>query len=252
MRETLPSWLEHLPAWDPIVVCADDPEATEYAAGELMLAGRGCVVEITQGRYFNKFEALRAGCEIASWGQPPLGQIYRPDCAAMFAGEVDPTGDASRDVIAIFDADTVALRSTSQVLDRLGPEDGAISGSGHRDDMGLLICAVGVLRRAMRLIPVGEFPGYGPEDCALRIATWTILRRRYHRLAACWARRTHRDRLRTQNYPLKMSESLRRGGDSIQALIDRYIAPEDFNQMVSDAVQSMGAYGHPDGEPTCA
>jgi hypothetical protein len=187
----LPSWLERLPSWEPAVICCDDPEAADYVSGELMLAERGACLVLEQGAYFNRLEAIRAGIGVLQSGFVPCGQMFT-------AREFPANPDADNDLVAMWDADTVAVRSTERALASLGPSDVAIAGSKVRDDMGFLVASLGVLRRALAQIPVGMFQGYGPEDCALRLAVWKEVRKPFARVSPCWARRQHSDTDRTR------------------------------------------------------
>lgn len=225
LKESLPSWLRFMPNWDPMVVCPDDPAATDYAAETLHAAKRGIVITTTQGQHFNKLEAERVGIELATFALEPIGQcITCPPLPSALGGiETDST-----DMIALWDADTVAIRGTERALSWVPPEDCGISSSGCRDDMGFLVTSVGTLAKAVRKIPAGSFVGYGPEDCAIRVACWTETRRPFVKIPACWARRQHSDALRIRHFGHSMAGSGRLNVTAMGELMSRIMKPEDF------------------------
>ena len=231
LRDALPSWLDRLPEWDPIVVCCDDPQATEYVAGELMLARRGICVSISQGQHFNKLEAVRIGVGIAACGVEPTGQTISQG----------PLGDwiclpDSAERIALLDADTVATTKTAELLEGIGAEDVAICGWGTRDDLGFLVASVGTVWAALGKMPVGKWEGYGPEDASLRVACWALVRKPFVLVPAFWARRTHSDRDRTRYHRLGMSGATRANKIAQGELMAALIAPEDLPRCRADAL----------------
>jgi hypothetical protein len=234
LRESLPSWLERMPRWDPVVMCCDDPQAEEYAAGELHLAQRGFCVGLAQGQFFNRLEACRAGINLIGSGFDPAGQAI-----TARNWQVNPVADD--DMVAFLDADTVAIPGTTDTrLRSIGPNDVGISGTGIRDDMGLIVASVRVFREALALIRVGSFVGYGPEDCALRVACWTVVRKPFVRLPSCWARKRHSDRLRTAFHERSMGASSKGNCDALGDLVARIVRPGDMAQCHADCQFGAG------------
>lgn len=233
VRESLPSWLERLPDWDPIVVCCDDPIATEYASGELYLAQRGIVVSISQGQYFNKLEAIRLGVDIAACGFDPRGQTIGAETVERYRETRSIPPDS---MVAQLDADTVANHRTAALMASVGRSEAGICGFGIRDDLGFLVVALPVLVRALELMPVGWFEGYGPEDCAIRVACWTLLRKPFRRLQARWARIQHSDAERVRYHSRSMLEAVRTNKRMMGELMARLIAPEDLAICKSDCL----------------
>jgi hypothetical protein len=231
LKESLPSWLERLPAWDPLVVCSDDPAAVEFASDAVQRAGHGLVIATSQGGRFNKLECLRLGIELAAFGVEPIGQCLTVPPMPSASGGLETE---SFDLMALLDADTVATRPTERALARVGADDVGISESGARDDMGVLVANVGTLAKAVRMLPVGSLEGYGPEDCALRVACWTHVRRRFVRIPACWARRQHSNRLRVLNYRLSIARTFQLNDATMGKLVSQWLKPAELDQCKSD------------------
>lgn len=220
LQESLPAALERLPLWTPLVVCCDDPTSTEYARGECAINGRGVVLPIIQGQYFNKLEAERVG----------VGYLVGLIATA------DATPD---DLVCFWDADVVATRETASVLDALAAPDVAVCGWGSQpDDFGFLVCPLGTLWRAFGLVEANTFQGYGPEDMALRIAIWSLLRRPFVQVPAEWAHKQHNDRLRSQHYAQGIQGSSAANGQQMAALAARLISVEDRARLGVEALVS--------------
>ena len=234
LRGALPTWLEHLPDWDPVVVCCDDPAATEYAAGELILAHRGIVVQVEQGQYFNKLEAIRLGAQIAAAG-------FRCDGRIVNEADLERTTGGRcvlpNDMVALLDADTYATPATGRGFALVDSQNAGIAGWGLRDDVGLLVAPLGILMKALDLMPVGWFEGYGPEDSALRVACWTFLRKSFVDLPMCWRRRQHNDRERQLHHSRAVMGAVRKNQEVMRELIRRIVAPEDRAQMAADCLR---------------
>lgn len=227
LRAHLPTWLELMPTWEPAIVCCDDHEAFEFAAGELMLAGRGLCLFTEQGPYFNRLEAIRLGVGVIQSGCVPTGQAFT---ARVFR----PNPIADNDLVAMWDADAVALRTTERSLAHLGPGDVAISGSTLRQEMGVLVASLHLLRLGLEAIPPGAFVGYGHEDCALRVGVWAHHRKPFVRLRPCWSRATHSDRMRREHYRDLMDVSGNRNGQALAELVARLMRPEEIPQWRED------------------
>jgi hypothetical protein len=234
LRVALPSWLERLPNWDPLVVCCDDPVATEYVAGELILAKRGICIEVTQGQYFNKLEAERIGVHAARLGVDPCGQTIGERTLEQAKGCNGCTVD---DMVALLDADTVAVNKTAALLESIEPDDVGICGWGTRDDMGFLVASVDVLWRGLEQIPVGMFAGYGPEDAALRVACWTQVKKPFVTVPALWARRQHSDRERTRFHVVGMKGAVPANKAAQGELMARILKPEELPRCKVDALK---------------
>jgi hypothetical protein len=234
LRESLPSWLERLPGWDPIVVCCDDPAAAEFASGELMLAGRGFCLSIHQGQYFNKLAAERAGMLLVGQDLDSTGEAFDESWPLLAA----PTDDLGSQV-CLLDADIVATRGTAAMLDGLGSDDVAVCGWGScPDDFGFLVCNAGLLWRGMSLLPVERFEGYGPEDMAIRIAIWSLIRRPFTEVPAEWAHRQHDDQSRQRWHPLGIREASRRNANIMADLIETLVPPSERETMGQECMQS--------------
>jgi hypothetical protein len=236
LREALPTWLERLPNWDPIVVCCDDDEAATYAASELMAAKRGIAVRLTQGEYFNKLEALRAGIDFAQWGSLAKGGVF--DAEAMDRSQLRSSHrPLEREMVALLDADTIATSQTAETLESIGVDEVGQCGFGTRDDLGLLVVNLDVLARGIALMPVGWFEGYGPEDCALRVACWTIVRKPFVQLPAHWVRRCHNDVERSRYHSRSVAEAVRINKQVMAELIERIVPPEDRKRCRAECMQ---------------
>jgi len=233
LRESLPTWLEKLPTWDPIVVCCDDPIAAEYAAGELVLARRGIVVQAIQGQYFNKIEALRVGVGIAACDFYPEGQVLGEEWLALLEDDGDD-GDA---MVALLDADTIATSRTEPLLNSVGLSDVGMCGWGTRDDMGILIASVRALWGGLRQIPKGMFEGYGPEDASLRVAVWTQVKKPFVPLLSTnWVRKAHTDRERTRFYAESMRSAVPANKAAQGELMARILAPDEVARCKADCL----------------
>jgi hypothetical protein len=234
LRESLPSWLEYLPDWDPVIVCCDDGAATEYASGEVVLAGRGICVTVFQGQYFNKLEAIRLGANVAASGFPPDGRTIDalnmppPDECGFVGGE---------DMIAQLDADTIATPRTAAGLALVDAQNVGIAGWGTKDDMGVIVAPLGVFLKALESMPVGWFEGYGPEDSALRVACWVHVRKSFVDLPMCWRRRQHTDRERQRFHSRAVAGAVRKNQEVMNQLIRRLVAPEDQQKMRADCLR---------------
>lgn len=224
LRESLPSWLDWLPSWSPLVVCCDDREAYDYAAGELRLAGRGAAVYVEQGPYFSRLEAIRSGVRALLCGVQSVG-------GAWTASELEPhyyEPTTIRGQVALFDADTVAIRTTAAALTRVGRYDAGVVVGGIRDDMGFLMCHGDALRSALDAIPAGMFSGYGFEDCALRVGVWRATGGKFVGVPPCWARKIHTDRERAANHAAPISQTSTANGVALGRLIADTIQPSDW------------------------
>lgn len=234
LREALPTWLERMPTWTPVVVCCDDPRAAEYCCDEMERTGRGIAIVVTQGPEFNRLEAIRAGVRVLSSGVLALD---RPRGAMLisFADHDWPIVTRQDDsVVAIFDADTIATRQSERVFGAIFPDEVAISGTNIRDDFGLLVASLGVLRRAIDVIEPASFRGYGPEDCALRAAVWYANRRTFRRLTDGWTRRQHRNDLRTRYYPDGLRATAGRNNVALGELVAKLVDPQDIGMLAAD------------------
>ncbi len=220
LREHLPNWLERMPTWDPVVVCCDDHAAFEYCAGELMLAGRGIALLTEQGQYFNRLEAIRAGIGVIQSGLCPTGQAFT---ARIFPP--DPAAD--NDLVAMWDADTVAIRGTEHALSTLTATDVAIAASTQRQEMGILVASVRLLRLGLEEIPPNWFRNYGHEDCGLRLGVWAHHRREFLKIRPCWSRKQHGDRMRREHYGDLLDRSGARNCEVLGELVARLVPPGD-------------------------
>jgi len=236
LRVSLPTWLERLADWEPIIVCCDDPEAAEYVAGELALSQRGILVSTNQGETFNKMEAIRLGAKIAASGFAPRGQSFG-DGVAKTHGWI---GAGERDMVALLDADTVANDRTWRVLAAVDPSNAGMCGTGTREDLGFLVCSLRALWAGLEQIPAGMFDGYGPEDASLRIAVWTQIKKPFLLLPADWARKRHPDALRTRFQRQSMKGSVLRNKLAQVALMRRLVAPEELARCKSDCLRWPG------------
>jgi hypothetical protein len=228
LRAHLPTWLEQMPDWHPVVVCCDDAQAFEFAADELQKAGRGFALWLEQGPQFNKIEALRAGLLVIASGLEPKGQAFtvRPPVTMD-----DVRGN---DQVAIWDADTLAMRTTERALAAIDPAEVAVVNRGSRDDLGFLAAPFRLLVAAFGLIPPGQFEGWGPEDCAIRVAVWYYYRRPFRLVRPCWARAQHQDALRGRFQALNLASSAWANGQALAALAARLLTPEERAQCEQD------------------
>jgi hypothetical protein len=245
LRESLPSWLDLLPDWDPIVVCCDDPIATEYAAGELHLAQRGICVHVEQGQYFNKLEALRLGVSVAACGFESVGETIT---GTDWIERTLRNNALGQDMVALLDADTVATRRTPAVLAGIGMDDVAMCGFGTRDDLGFLVVSLQIIMAGIAKMPVGWFEGYGPEDAALRVACWTVVKKPFVQVPAFWARIQHRDTERTRFHSQAMLRAIPTNKRVMGELMARIVRPEEMAQCRADCLEwpkRLGEYGRP-------
>lgn len=220
LRKHLPNWLERMPTWDPVVVCCDDPAAFEYVSGELMLAERGIALLTEQGQYFNRLEAIRMGIGVIQSGIVPKGQAFT---ARVFP----PDQVADNDLVAMWDADTVAIRGTERALSVLTAADVAIAASTQRQEMGILVASVRLLRLGLEEIPPYHFKNYGHEDCGLRLGVWTHHRREFVKIRPCWSRLQHGDRLRREFYGDVLDRSGERNCVALGELVARLVPVGD-------------------------
>jgi hypothetical protein len=233
LRAHLPTWLALMPHWEPCIVCCDDSEAFEYAAGELVLAGRGLCLSLEQGQFFNRLEAIRAGIRVIRTGIAPTGQgltaeHYMRTCRGCSSTIADD------DVVAMWDCDAVALRGTERALSAVGPGEVAIAGSTARQEMGILVAPVALVAVGLEEIPVGMFADYGHEDCALRLGVWAHCRQYFVRLRPCWSRANHPDRMRREHYRDLMDVSGQRNGLALAELVARLLKPEEISRWRAD------------------
>lgn len=247
LRVALPSWLERLPGWDPIVVCCDDPIAAEYVSGKLYLAQRGICIEVQQGQYFNKMEAIRLGVSIAACGFESTGQTIT---GADWIDRTLRDTAIGNDMVALFDADTVATHRTPKVMAGIGMDDVAVCGWGIRDDLGFLVVSLQILLEGMQKMPVGWFEGYGPEDCALRVCCWTVVKKPFVEVPAWWARIQHRDVERTRFHSRALKAAVAVNKTVIGELMARIVAPEDLARCRADCFRWPKRLGEYAGRTT--
>lgn len=224
LRAHLPTWLEQMPGWHPVIVCCDDSPAFEYAADELQKAGRGFALWLEQGPHFNKIEAMREGLLVIASKLEPAGQAFtiRP---------LAPMDDVrGNDQVAIWDADTLAMRNTERALAAIELDEVAVVNRGARDDLGFLVAPLRLLVAAFALIPPGEFEGWGPEDCAIRVACWYYYRKPFRLIRPCWARAQHQDALRGRFQGLNLKSSAWVNAQALAALAARLLTPEERTQ----------------------
>lgn len=221
-----------MPDWTPIVVCCDDRAATEYATGEIQLAGRGVVASTIQGRYFDKVEALRIGIAFAAGFLLPTADFAGPPSSFDHLGAADLEAP-----LALFDADTIAIPGTQPMLNSVAADDAAICGFGQRDDLGFLLAPTGRVWQGIGALPEGAFRGYGPEDATLRIAVWAQYKRPFALLPARWARIQHRDARRVVHFPIGMKASTHGNRKVQNAVMARLMPSTDFAQCKREALQ---------------
>lgn len=232
LRVSLPSWLERCPDWTPIIVCCDDPAAQAYAAGELMLAGRGVVASTKQDGYFDKVEAARIGIAFAAGIMLENADYEGPPNAFNHMGKASWTA-----MLALLDADTVATERTQPMLNSIPEGGAAICGYGQRDDLGFLLAPTGQVWQGIQQIPKGAIRGYGPDDVTLRIAVWSQRKRPFTLLPAYWARISHKDTRRVAHFGIGMKASVRSNRTVQDAVMRRLVAPEDLAQCKAEALQ---------------
>jgi hypothetical protein len=218
LRESLPSVLQHLPNWTPLVVCCDDPEAADYAMRTCFAAHRGCVLTCEQGQYFNKLEAERFGLQ----------------CLTKVVTDLE-----ADELVCFWDADVVATVETHEVLDGLSSDDVAVCGWGAQpDDFGFLVSPLGVLYKAISKIGENQFVGYGPEDMAIRIAIWSIVRKPFVQVPAMWAHKQHTDHARSQHHPTGIKACSSTNGRQLDRIRADLVAASDVAQLNQDALVS--------------
>lgn len=227
LRAHLPTWLDQMPEWHPVVVCCDDSPAFEFVAEQLANAGRGFALWVEQGERFNKIEAMRFGLLVIASGLDPRGQAFtvRPTVTDTARGD---------DQVVIWDADSLALRSTERALSSIEPQEVAVINRGARDDLGFLAAPLRLLVAAFGLLPPGEFEGWGPEDCAIRLALWYYYRKPFRLISPCWARATHDDALRGRFQHLNLRSSAYVNAQALAALAARLLTPEERQQCEAD------------------
>jgi len=232
LREALPTWLQHLPDWSPLVVCCDDLEAFTYAASALGTAGRGAAVFTRQGNYFSRLEAIRLGVRALETGIDDNGTSFKLQFGAMATPEADLPGR-----IAIFDADTIALSVTKLSLATEDPGEVLISKPGARHNFGFIAAKACVIQRAVNAIPRGMFDaGYSFEDTAIRVAAWRETAGNFREVAPLWGRIGHTDTERVSNYENPMHISSRINATAIGRLISDLIIPSDWAECVHDCM----------------
>ena len=216
-----------------MVVCCDDPEATRYASETLAMAGRGAVVSTVQGRWFSRLEAIRTGLHaLAALGIEPTGQAYDVQLP-----EVDDQPEpflAGR--IWIFDADTVAIRTTRSVLDQIDPYSFGVVSGGNRDDLGFIVAGASILQCALAFVERGAFNGYGYEDSAIRVGCWAATGGAIVTVPPCWVRRNHSNAKRTENYEEPSRVSSVKNGAYLGRLITRLIERNYWQKCCSDCI----------------
>jgi len=227
LRAHLPTWLQQMRGWEPVVVCCDDPPAFEFVADELAKAGRGFALWLEQGERFNKIEALRAGLLLIASNLEPKGQAF---------GARPVVADSARadEQVAIWDADTLALRTTERALAPIEPHEVAVINRGARDDLGFVAAPLRLLLAAFALLPPGEFEGWGPEDCAIRLALWYYYRKPFRLISPCWARKQHEDALRGRFQSVNLKTSAYVNAQALAALAARLLTPEERTQCETD------------------
>ena len=227
MRAHLPTWLRQMPGWEPVIICCDDDPAFQFAAEELGKAGRGFALWLEQGPTFNKIEALRAGLLVIASELDPRGQAFtiRPTVTDTRRGD---------DQVVIWDADSLALRATERALASIEPQEVAVINRGARDDLGFLAAPLRLLVAAFGLIPPNQFEGWGPEDCAIRVALWYYYRQPFRLISPCWARATHEDALRGRFQTVNLKTSAYVNAQALAALAARLLTPEERTQCELD------------------
>ena len=174
LRSALVSWRYLLPAWVPLVVAVDDPDAVVLLNEVYAELPHLWASESQRG--FSRLLAIAAGVRAL----PPEAET-----------------------VALFDADLVALVHTgdwlagdySRSFKFCGPAAGA---RYNRDDYGVLVSSASVLRKAFEVLgDVSDWGGYGWEDCLIRCACWTVCNQGGASSApAAWAHIPHSDLLR--------------------------------------------------------
>jgi len=235
LRESLPSWLEQCHGWEPVVVVCDDPEALEYASGEVRLAGRGLVIGTQQGQYFNRLEAIRLAVDAIFNGHPADGRTeHLPSSGIAECLCFENVAETQK--ICILDADVVALRATERALASVANGAIGIADSPTRDEQGFLIAPALVLHQALLLLPPNVYAGYGYEDTALRIACWIVNHGHFVRVPCCWAHRRHDGALRTRFHAEGMRAASTKNGIALSEFVAARVSPDDRAACLSDCL----------------
>ncbi len=232
-----------MPTWDPVVVCADDPESTAWVTRCLRDARRGICINVRQdGGKFNKLEALRAGIRIiAATIGASAGNAFTLESERETDG-LPYSEHTTNDRVALFDADTVALRSTARTLECVPPGEIGVSSSGVNDDYGLLVAPLGTLWGAFRRIPIGYASGYGAEDMIIRVSCWLENKRPFRLIPPCWSRRQHSDQLRGMVYQRPATVTAREVKQKLDEFIRENVPVADFGQMRDEVFPMAGRF----------
>lgn len=246
LREALPTWLQHLPDWSPLVVCCDDLEAFTFASSALGTAGRGAAVFTRQGDYFSRLEAIRLGVRALETGIDDNGTSFKLQLSGF-----DTVEDILPGRIAIFDADTIALSVTKLALASDKPDAVLISKPGARHNFGFISAKAWIFQRALLQIPRGMFDaGYSFEDTAIRVAAWAETNGNFEQVQPLWGRIGHTDAERVSNYRNPMHISSRINATAIGRLITDLIDPKDWAACVHDCMPGQRVQlGSPEPRP---
>lgn len=227
LRESLPSWLDQLPNWSPLVICCDDREAFDYAAGELRLANRGAAIYVEQkDGWFNRLEGLRAGVVALLSGLESNGNSCDAVALEPYYRETSFIGGQ----VCLFDADTIAIRTTGAALARVGRYDAGFVQGGIRDDLGFLVCHGDALRAAFDMIEPYSFVGYGWDDMPIRVGVWVASGRKFVGVPPCWARKVHSNRERAAHHERGITESSKINGLALGKMIARVVPSSEWTE----------------------
>ena len=240
LKVGLPTFLDRMPNWDPVVVCADDPEATQWVRRCLSDAKRGICVDLRQdGGKFNKLEALRCGIRMISALPGPRGTLVPVEDPTQV--QHLPFAEVrNADMVALLDADTVALRSTARTFELVASHEVGISSTGTGDDYGLLVASAATLIGAMARIPIGYAAGYGCEDMLIRVACWLERKAPFRLIAPCWARRQHSDSLRALNYGLPVTTTAQALTTKLGEFIRANVPPDETWRLETEVFPRVG------------
>jgi hypothetical protein len=205
LQQALPSWLDCLPDWQPIVVCMNDPTAILWVLS--VQKERCCVPVVASAEWpeFNRTEAIRAG---------------------LRAMRVNGVADDA--MVAILDADLIARNGMDVVLSRIEQHEFGVALSPVQDDMGFLVASLEVLSFALDAVPVGSFGGYGYEDNAIRAGCWVATSGSMVRVPLRWTHIQHNLTSRNINFVGGLSERQNRGRANRAALVEvvRSLVPD--------------------------
>lgn len=238
LARTIPTWLTYLPDWKVLVVCCDDRQASEYARNQFGL--QVAVLDLEQGRYFNKLAALQAGAALLE--ERSLGSSSQAEELPKTEPSPETPRQLSGPLLALVDLDMLADETTARMFARLTPNELTFCGWGTYQDLGFFCADAYVVCESLRALSSQIWEGYGPEDIAIRLTAWHLFGLPLRPLPASWRRLQHPNSWRSRHHSVGIEESVRRNKILLAELTKNW--SEDEKRVIPELAFAPRPIGH--------